>query len=89
MSLSFTIVAGLRQRSQPRVRVPRDSPSYFTVLDSELPNMEGQVPAFVFLGERVTQLYPQAMSSIFVASYDSQGYGLYIRTRLHTGQVLR
>jgi hypothetical protein len=32
---------------------------------------------------RVAQLYPQASGSLFVASYDSQGYGGGIRTRLH------
>jgi hypothetical protein len=32
----------------------------------------------------VVQLYPQALGSIFVASYDSQGYGGGIGTRLHT-----
>jgi hypothetical protein len=31
----------------------------------------------------VAQLYPQALGSLFVASYDSQGYGGGIRPRLH------
>jgi hypothetical protein len=31
----------------------------------------------------VAQLYPQALGSLFVASYDSQGYDGGIRTRLH------
>jgi hypothetical protein len=44
----------------------------------DFPNLEGQVPVFV------SQLYPQALSSLFVASYDSQGYGGGIRNRLHT-----
>jgi hypothetical protein len=35
--LSFTIAAGPRQRSHSRVRVPWDSPSYFTVSDARLP----------------------------------------------------
>jgi hypothetical protein len=35
--LSFTITAGLRQRSHSRVRVPWDSKSYFTVSDLRLP----------------------------------------------------
>jgi hypothetical protein len=35
--LSFTISAGPRQGSHSRVRVPRDSWSYFTVSDSRLP----------------------------------------------------
>jgi hypothetical protein len=34
---------------------------------------------------RVAQLYPQALGSIFVASYDSQDCGGSILTRLHTG----
>jgi hypothetical protein len=32
----------------------------------------------------VAQLYPQALGSLFVASYHSQGYGGGIRTRFHT-----
>jgi hypothetical protein len=32
----------------------------------------------------VTQLYPRALGSLFVASYDSQGYGGAIPTRLYT-----
>jgi hypothetical protein len=39
------------------------------------PNMEGQVPVFICPRNRVAQLYPQALGSIFIASYDSQGYG--------------
>jgi hypothetical protein len=35
--------------------------------------------------DRVSQLYPQALGSLFVASYDSKGYGGGILTRLHTG----
>jgi hypothetical protein len=33
----------------------------------------------------VAQLYPQTLGSLFVASYDSQGYGGGIRRRLHAG----
>jgi hypothetical protein len=32
-------------------------------------------------------LYPQALGSLFIASYDSQGYGGSIRTLLHTGYL--
>jgi hypothetical protein len=39
------------------------------------PNLEGQVPIFISPRNRVAQLYPQALGSLFVASYDSQGYG--------------
>jgi hypothetical protein len=38
---------------------------------------------YLSLRNRVAQLYPQALGSISVASYDSQGYGGGIRTRLH------
>jgi hypothetical protein len=50
------------------------------------PNLEGQVPVFISPRNRVAQLYPQALGSLLVASYDSQGYGGGIRTRLHAGQ---
>jgi hypothetical protein len=43
------------------------------------PNLEGQVPVFISPRNRVAQLYPQALGSLFVASYDSQGYGGGIR----------
>jgi hypothetical protein len=36
----------------------------------------------------VAQLYPQALGSLFVASYYSQGYGGGIRPRLHAGFTL-
>jgi hypothetical protein len=52
-------------------------------------NLEGQDPIFVSLRKRVTQLYPQAMGSFFVPSYDSQCYVGGIRTRLHKGMALR
>jgi hypothetical protein len=38
-------------------------------------NLDGQVPIFISLRHRVAQLYCQALSSLFVTSYDSQGYG--------------
>jgi hypothetical protein len=49
------------------------------------PNLEGQVPVFISPRNRVARLYPQALGSLFVASYNSQGYGGGIRPRLHTG----
>jgi hypothetical protein len=39
------------------------------------PNLKGQVPMFISPRNRVAQLYPRALSSLFVTSYDSQGYG--------------
>jgi hypothetical protein len=38
------------------------------------PNLEVQVPVFISPRNRVARLYPQTLDSIFVASYDSQGY---------------
>jgi hypothetical protein len=49
------------------------------------PNLEGQAPVFISPRKRVARLYPQALGSLFVASYDSQGYGGGIRPHLHTG----
>jgi hypothetical protein len=37
------------------------------------PNLEGQVPVFMSPRNRVARLYPQALGSLFVASYDSRG----------------
>jgi hypothetical protein len=39
------------------------------------PNLEAQVPVFIFPRNRVARLYHQVLGSISVASYDSQGYG--------------
>jgi hypothetical protein len=47
------------------------------------PNLEGQIPVFIYPRNRVVQLYPQALGSLFVAFYDLQSYGGGIRTRLH------
>jgi hypothetical protein len=49
------------------------------------PNLESQDPVFTSLHDRVTQFYSQALGSLFVDSYDTQGYGGGIRTRLHVG----
>jgi hypothetical protein len=45
------------------------------------PNLEGQVRVFRSSRKRVGPLYPQALGSLFVASYDSQSYGVGIRSR--------
>jgi hypothetical protein len=80
MGLSYTIPAGPRQRSHSQVRVPRDSWPYFTVSDSRLPQAAEPGPCIF-----IPRLYPQALGSIFVVSYNSQGYGGGIRPRYHTG----
>jgi hypothetical protein len=56
----------------------------YQILDS--PNLEGQVPVRIYIPqEQGGTVIPQALSSIFVASYDSQGEG--IRPRLHKVKV--
>jgi hypothetical protein len=52
------------------------------------PNLEDQVSVFMSLSGRVAQLYSPAPGSLFVAFYNSQGYGGGIETRLHTGTIL-
>jgi hypothetical protein len=47
------------------------------------PDLEGQVPVFISPRNRVVQLYPQALGSLSVTSYYSQGYDGSIRTCLH------
>jgi hypothetical protein len=47
------------------------------------PNLEGQVPVFISPRNRVARLYPQALGSLAVASYDSLGYGGGFRPRFH------
>jgi hypothetical protein len=49
------------------------------------PTWRARSPYLLSRRNRVAQLYPQALGSIFVASYDSQDYGGGIRARLHAG----
>jgi hypothetical protein len=80
--LSFTVGAGPRQRSHPRVHVPQDSLIIFYCIRLETPptwRARSSSPR-----KRVTQLYPQAQVFLFVVSYYLQGYGGGIRTRLRT-----
>jgi hypothetical protein len=48
-------------------------------------NLEGQVLVFISPRNRVARLYPEALGHLFIASYDSQGYGGGIWSRLHSG----
>jgi hypothetical protein len=68
----FTIAAGPRQRSHSQVQVLRDSWPHFTVSDMRLPQPGGPGPHIYIPRNRVVRLYPQALGSLFVASYDSQ-----------------
>jgi hypothetical protein len=51
------------------------------------PDVEDQVPVFSSASNRVAPVYSQAPGSLFVALYDSQGYGGGILTLLHTGKT--
>jgi hypothetical protein len=51
----------------------------------DCPNLEDQVPVILSPRNRVPQLYPQALGSLFVAFYDSQGYSENILTDLNAG----
>jgi hypothetical protein len=85
MYLSFTIATG------PHRRIILRSESRWThghILVSQIrhsPNLEGQVPVFIFPRNRVAQLYSQVLGVLFVASYYFQGYGGGIGPRLHAG----
>jgi hypothetical protein len=72
----------------PLGRSPAELMAIFYCLIWDSPNQQGQVPVFISPRNRVAQLYPRALGSLFVASYDSQGYGGGILTRLHTGHKL-
>jgi hypothetical protein len=52
------------------------------------PNLEGQGPVFISPRNRMARLYPQALCSLFIASYDSQGCGGGIRIRLLVERAL-
>jgi hypothetical protein len=84
-SVIYNFAAGPRQRSHSRVPVLRSSWSYPTVSVSRLPQPGEPGPRIYIPRNRVAQLYPHALGSLFVVSYDSQGYGGDIRTCLHTG----
>jgi hypothetical protein len=47
----------------------------FYCLIWDFPNLEGHDPVFISPQEQVAQLYPRALGSLYVASYDSQGSG--------------
>jgi hypothetical protein len=68
--LPFTIAAGLASAAIPgfESRGTRDHILLSQIRDS--PNLESHVPVFISSRNRVAQLYPQALGSLFVASYD-------------------
>jgi hypothetical protein len=89
MGLLFTIAADPRQPSHSQVGVTRNSWPHFTVSDSRR-TQPGEPGPRIYIPQEQgdPKIYPQALGSLFVASYDSQGYGGGIRTGLHTAGVL-
>jgi hypothetical protein len=81
LQLLLVLVSTIVLRSESRGT--RDHILLSQIRDST--NLEGQVPVFIHPSNRVTQLYSQALGSLFVISYDSQDYGGGIRPRLNTG----
>jgi hypothetical protein len=73
--LSFTIAAGLHQRSYSRVRVPRDSWPHFTVSDSKLFQPGGPGPRIYIRQEQGGPVIPP-------------GTGLYFRRLLGLAGLL-
>jgi hypothetical protein len=88
LGLSFTIAAGPRQRSHSQVQALQDSLPHFTFSDSRLPQPGGPGPLIYIPQEHGGPVMPQALGSLSVASYDSQGYGGGTSPRLHTGQLI-
>jgi hypothetical protein len=71
MGLSFTIAAGPRQRSHLEYESRGTHDDFLLSEFRDSPNLEGQVPVLICPRNTMAQLYPQALSSLFVASYDS------------------
>jgi hypothetical protein len=70
MDVSFTNFAGARRRITLKYESHGTHDHILLVLSQvqDSPNLEGQVPIFIFHRNRVAQLYPQALRSLFVAS---------------------
>jgi hypothetical protein len=86
MGLSITIVTGPRQRSHSRVRIPAGLVIIIIIVsDSRLVQPEGPGPRIYIAQEQGCPVITPGTGSLFVASYDSQGYDGGIRTRLCTG----
>jgi hypothetical protein len=61
--------------AQSRSGLSREGPNAILYCPNswDYPNLEGQIPVFISPRNRVAQIYPRALDSLFVASYDSQG----------------
>jgi hypothetical protein len=84
LQLLLVLVSAVTPMSEPR----RTHDLILLSQNRDSHNLEVQVPVFISTWNRVARLYPQALGSLFLASYDSQGYGGGIRPRLHMGHWL-
>jgi hypothetical protein len=87
-SLSFTIVAGPRQRCHSRVQFPRDSLLHVTLSDSRLPQPGDPGPRIYIHQAHGGPVILPALGSHFGVFYDSQGYGGVIRSNPPPHQIL-
>jgi hypothetical protein len=79
LQLLLALASAVILRSESRL-------TYYHILVSQIrdsSNLEDQVPVFISPRKRVAQFYPQALGSLCVASYDSQGHGGSVRCSLH------
>jgi hypothetical protein len=80
LALTSAVILGTKSRgSQNHILLSQ-------IQDS--PNLVVQVLVFISPRNRVAQLNPQVLDSLFVSFCDSQGYGGGIRTSLHAGNWL-
>jgi hypothetical protein len=84
MGLSCIIAAGPRQRSHSQVQVPRDSWPHFTVSNSRIPNLQGQVPIFISPRNGLAQLYPRHWVPFLSPFTACRATVEVIQTLLHT-----
>jgi hypothetical protein len=77
--------SGPRQRNHSWVRVPWESRPYFSVSDSILLQPGGPGPHIFIPLEMGGSVISPGSGTLFVAYYDSQGYGEGVRKRLHVG----
>jgi hypothetical protein len=87
--MSFTIAPGL---TSTVILGSKSCRIHDHILLSQIrhsPNLEGQVAVFVSPRNRVVQLYPQALGSLFFTSYDSQGCNGGVQTRRHMWKLFK
>jgi hypothetical protein len=75
MGLSLTIAAGLASAVILRFESWGNHDHILLSQIRDFTNLYGQVPVFICPRNTVGQLYTHLLGSLFVASYESQGYG--------------